>query len=310
MSEVSEAIRGHHRELERMLTEQVTALVECRPEADPEALVAFLKNDLLPHAAGEEQHLYPSIARLLRAHGRATATMSVDHECIEGFVRQIDETAQALRDAGAADRLALEGRLRHLALQLQAVLQVHLEKEERIYLPLFEQYLSPEEQRWVLEGMHDAYGKAARDETRLLDARHAPQAERHPPSPRADAPQARPDRPVVAPLLQFRIEEQMERLKQEHAWLSGSRNAITLIKEPNLRVVLTVLRKGTTLHEHQTGGPLTLQVLSGSVSFRAPGHALEIGPGGLVVLESAIVHEVEALEESAFLLTLVQPPQQ
>ncbi|MFQ5856646.1 MAG: hypothetical protein ACE5LU_13500 [Anaerolineae bacterium] len=32
-----------------------------------------------------------------------------------------------------------------------------MEKEERVYLPLFEQHLSEEEQQRVLDGMHAAY---------------------------------------------------------------------------------------------------------------------------------------------------------
>src|SRR5438309_3854277 len=83
--------------------------------------------------------------------------------------------------------------------------------------------------------------------------------------------------------------------------------AITLTKEPLLRVVLTVLRKGTKLHEHRVSGPLTLHVLAGTMLFRTREGALRVRPGEVVVLESALEHEVEALEESAFLLTLVQP---
>jgi hypothetical protein len=43
---------------------------------------------------------------------------------------------------------------------------------------------------------------------------------------------------------------------------------------------------------------------SGSVIFQAGGRAEKAGPGELIVLENAIEHEVEALEESACLLTL------
>jgi quercetin dioxygenase-like cupin family protein len=123
----------------------------------------------------------------------------------------------------------------------------------------------------------------------------------------ADNPPARPDRPHAAQLVHFRIAEQVDRLKREPAWLSGSRNAITLVKERSLRVVLTVLKKGTQLQEHQTGGPFTLQVVSGLVRVRASGSTLDMAPGAVVALERGIVHEVEALEETAFLLTLVQP---
>ena len=118
---------------------------------------------------------------------------------------------------------------------------------------------------------------------------------------------ARPDRPAVGPLLYFNMQEHVGRLKKEQAWLSGNRNAITLVKELSLRVVLTIMKKGAKLEEHQASGALTFQVLSGMLRFRAAGSALETAPGTLVVLEAAIPHDVEALEESAFLLTIVPP---
>jgi len=157
MSEVGQAIRGHHRELMETLSAQVEALVEGRTEADPQALARLLQDELLPHAVGEEQHLYPAVEPLLKTHDKATATMSVDHEFIEGYIRQISEAVQALESTDPAQRAALQTRLSRLALQLEAVLRVHLEKEERVYLPLFEQHIPDEVQQEVLDGMHAAY---------------------------------------------------------------------------------------------------------------------------------------------------------
>jgi quercetin dioxygenase-like cupin family protein len=102
-------------------------------------------------------------------------------------------------------------------------------------------------------------------------------------------------RPAAGGLVQFRFETELERLRQEPAWRAGSRNAITLVKERGLRVVLALLHAGTRLDPHHAPGPLTLQVLSGRV---------RLGPGVLVALESALEHDVEAVEESALLLTL------
>jgi quercetin dioxygenase-like cupin family protein len=115
---------------------------------------------------------------------------------------------------------------------------------------------------------------------------------------------ARLDRPVTVPLLHVGLAAQLDRLKQESTWRTSGRNAITLTKEPTLRLVLLLLGKGTKMPEHQAAGPLTLHVLSGSVTFRVGDRTEEVGPGELIVLESAIGHEVEALEESACLLTL------
>lgn len=152
--QANEAIRGHHRDLIATLDGHVAALAAGREDVDPAALVAFLKGDLLPHARGEERHLYPAVEGLLREHGRATATMSVDHEYIEGYVAEIEKAVQAIESGGDASRA--RERLERLVLQLQAVLQVHLEKEERIYLPLMEQHMPEEEQEGIVNRMHSA----------------------------------------------------------------------------------------------------------------------------------------------------------
>jgi iron-sulfur cluster repair protein YtfE (RIC family) len=156
-SQVGQAIRNHHRELMRTLDGYVQALVDGRPEASPAGLAAFLVAELAPHAAGEDRHLYPAVEPLVCEHGSATATMSVDHEYIGNAIVQIGQLADQLESAEGETRRQLSRQLARLALQLEAVMQVHLAKEEQVYLPLFEAYLSPQEQARVLDGMHDAY---------------------------------------------------------------------------------------------------------------------------------------------------------
>jgi uncharacterized protein (DUF2249 family)/hemerythrin-like domain-containing protein len=184
MSSISAAMRSHHRELAATLNTQVTALEENRPDVDPEALVTFLQSELLPHARGEERYLYPAIEPVIKAHGAATATMRVDHEFIETTARQIADTVQALRTASGDEQGDLRRRLLHLAWQLQAVLQVHLEKEERVYLPLVERYIPAQEQEHILTGMHEDAAPAMLQSARtvrssVLDVCSLPPAQRH-----------------------------------------------------------------------------------------------------------------------------------
>ena len=114
MSEISAAMHAHKQEIMTTFTEHVTAIIEGLPQADPDALVGFLQGDLLPHAIGEEQHFYPAMDPVLRAHGRPTSTMTVDHEFIEEYIRRIRETTAALRSADSADRAVIETRLRRV----------------------------------------------------------------------------------------------------------------------------------------------------------------------------------------------------
>jgi quercetin dioxygenase-like cupin family protein len=120
---------------------------------------------------------------------------------------------------------------------------------------------------------------------------------------------ARPDRPIEVPFLHLQLSEQLARLRQEPTWRASGHNAITLAKEPALRVVLMLLGKGTRISEHQAAGALTVQLLHGSVTFRAGDRAERLASGDLIVLESAVSHDVEALEESACLLTLARASQ-
>src|SRR5215475_11730303 len=109
----------------------------------------------------------------------------------------------------------------------------------------------------------------------------------------------RPERPTSPlPLLHISFAEQLERLKHEPAWHSGDRNAITLTKEPQLRVLLLAMRRGAHLHEHRASGPVTIQVVSGRVRLTVNNQVLDLKPGELAIVESAIAHEVEAVEES------------
>jgi uncharacterized protein (DUF2249 family) len=114
----------------------------------------------------------------VRTYGRPTATMSVDHEFIQEYIRHIQETVHELETAPAEARPAIQARLNRQSLKIEAIFQVHLEKEERVYIPLFEQYVPVAEQQRILDGMHETYESAA-PEAITLDVRPMPPARRH-----------------------------------------------------------------------------------------------------------------------------------
>lgn len=182
MSQVSDAIRSHHRQFVNQYADQVIALSEGKSK-DWRGLVKFLREDLLPHAQGEEQHLYPILDPIIREHGRPTATMTVDHEFITYQIGLMETAAEELGGPTPVDRAEREARLRLLAVQLGAVLRLHIEKEEKVYLPLMEQHLPEAEQERVLHGMHEACegraAAAAADPKTTVDVRPLPPARRH-----------------------------------------------------------------------------------------------------------------------------------
>ena len=184
MSRLTDAMRRHHGALAKKLAGHIAAAGEAPKAADTDAFVDFLKHELLPHAEGEERHLYPRVDFLLHEYGRSTATMSVDHEFIADYVARIEQTANELRAAPGGRAPELEAELRRLAFKLEAILMLHLEKEERVYLPLVEKHLPETEQDSVLDEMHSEHGAThARNGDRptndVLDVRALAPRERH-----------------------------------------------------------------------------------------------------------------------------------
>ncbi len=170
-SNLVNAVRAHHAELRRKLTEKVDAYVRTgSPEAFRD-LVGFLSGELLPHARAEEKHLYAAVEPLIKAWGRATATMEIDHRFIEDYIGRLSSGSGADPEA-----------LKRLAVGLEAIVLLHLEKEERVYLPLLDTYLPAAEQDKVLAGLRaeesDAPGGPAVKTT--LDVRTIPPPQRHP----------------------------------------------------------------------------------------------------------------------------------
>ena len=116
----------------------------------------------------------------------------------------------------------------------------------------------------------------------------------------------REDRVLVGPAITFSINDEVNRLKQEPEWISGSRNSVTLVNTAHLSIVLTALHKNATLCGHEVDGPITLQVLSGAINFGVSGQPRTLEAGKVIALDKAIPHDIQALEDSELLLTVVK----
>jgi quercetin dioxygenase-like cupin family protein len=106
--------------------------------------------------------------------------------------------------------------------------------------------------------------------------------------------------------MEFDLPAEIDRLHAETTWSTGH-NARTLIKCDDLRVVLSTLRAGARIPEHKAEGRVSVHVLSGHIRVRASGRTFNLRPGGLLALDGGVPHDVAALEQSAFLLTIAWP---
>jgi quercetin dioxygenase-like cupin family protein len=100
------------------------------------------------------------------------------------------------------------------------------------------------------------------------------------------------------------IRAEIARLKGEPAWAGGDRHGSSLVKGDGINVALMMLKKGAKLQEHHTRAPITVQVIEGRINFIAKGKTQLVTAGTMVALDRAIEHSVEAVEESALVLTV------
>lgn len=88
------------------------------------ALVAFLRNTLIPHAQNEELVLYPALDSVLGTRGYATATMVLDHRAIAN--RTIELVSLLDQDPTVFQRKAVA---------VAALIDQHFANEEEFVLP-------------------------------------------------------------------------------------------------------------------------------------------------------------------------------
>jgi quercetin dioxygenase-like cupin family protein len=93
-------------------------------------------------------------------------------------------------------------------------------------------------------------------------------------------------------------------MRAEGVYDRDGHTARTLVRETDLRVVLVVMKGGGIIKEHRANETASIHVLSGHVCVRLRDRSVDLPIGRVLVLERGLPHNVEATEESAFLLTL------
>ncbi|HTE85597.1 MAG TPA: hypothetical protein VK821_12780, partial [Dehalococcoidia bacterium] len=132
------------------------------------------------------------------------------------------------------------------------------------------------------------------------------QARHNPPGVTTGSPE-RPAERVAAPVMPFDLAAELESLHRERSWTAGERNGKTLVSEPDFRVVLIAMHAGTRLTEHEADARLCMQTVEGHLRIQLPGRVVDLPATHLLALERNVPHEVEAIEDSALLLTLAWP---
>jgi quercetin dioxygenase-like cupin family protein len=109
-------------------------------------------------------------------------------------------------------------------------------------------------------------------------------------------------------LLQFDLTSEIDQLLRDESWLQADgRSSKTLVKHPDLRIVLIAMKANTHMHWHTAAARISLQILRGHIRLHLPEQVVELPAKHLLALDQNVPHDVEASEDSAFLLTLSWP---
>lgn len=119
---------------------------------------------------------------------------------------------------------------------------------------------------------------------------------------------AKPESPEFGTICDFATIDQ--EMRSEPAYLREGHTARALVREHDLRVMLIVMKAGSRITKHIANETVSIQTLAGRLRLQLPRLArqredriVDLPMGRLLVLDRGIEHDVEAVEDSAFLLT-------
>ncbi len=297
------ALHEEHGAIERVVAgmAQLAADMKNGKPADPDmlsGLVEFLRvfGDECHHKK-EEAYLFPAlISKGVPVNGCPIGALKNEHEKGRALVSDLASAAEAYISTDGRSRDALVRALDGLV----ELYPGHIWKEEYLLFPLAEKVLSRAELQ-ELSGHMETFEaeKDPRLRERMEEFAERLQYEFH------TGPQ-RPPQPTEGPYLTFDLAQEAERLRHEPAWVSG-RNSRTMLKHSDLRLVLIVLRAKHGMQEHHTDANISVQTVAGHIRVRAGGKTFDLPAGNLLAIERGLPHDVEAVEDSTFLLTLAWP---
>lgn len=115
---------------------------------------------------------------------------------------------------------------------------------------------------------------------------------------------ARTHRDLAGAALAFDLVTEAERLRGESPWREHDRNAVTLVKYSDLRIVFMVMKAGARMQEHHASARISVHTLTGHTRLHLGEVPVDLPAGHLLALEKGIPHDLEAVEESTVLLTI------
>jgi quercetin dioxygenase-like cupin family protein len=107
---------------------------------------------------------------------------------------------------------------------------------------------------------------------------------------------------LADPQLKFDLSQELQQLRLKDSWARETgRSSKTLAKHPDFRIVLVLMKANTQMKQHRAEGRISIHHLLGKMCVCLPDRKINMSAGELLVLDCGVLHDFEALEESAFL---------
>lgn len=259
------------------------------------------------HHTKEDRWLFPMLdAKGIPSSGCPIGALEHEHERGRALGAQLSEAVHSYKSQGLETAKPL---LIRTLRDLVDLYPGHIWKEDYMLLPMANKVLSSEDQRKLAEEFEQVekqIGQEVHERMEALPATLERAVGRMAEARGAGVAPVRTPEPTGSSVLEFDVNEYIERLTHEQNWQAG-RNSQTIVKYPDFRIVLTVLHAGSHLHEHHAAGPISVHTVRGHIRMHADGRVIELPAGHVIALDRAVLHDVEAVEDSAFLLTIAWP---
>ncbi len=100
------------------------------------------------------------------------------------------------------------------------------------------------------------------------------------------------------------LEDEINKMNIERQGNSADRHTKTLAKTDSYRLLLVQLHAGAHIKEHQVEGRIFIQTLHGEITIQNKDQTISLPQGGLATFGPNEKHDVSALQDSTFLVTI------
>ncbi len=107
--------------------------------------------------------------------------------------------------------------------------------------------------------------------------------------------------------LPFDLAGEIESLHASPDWSTKGIARKTVVRYPDFHITVLVMKANSHIEEHHNPGRISVQTIVGHIRMHAANQTFDLPKGRVLVLDRAVRHDVEALEESAFLLSAAVP---